>query len=282
MIAQTKTTAAHRWTAVDWLPAILVWIVAAELWITGIGSIVLAYAPAWDFLEHRAAAERWLATGSPYWPWELAPFDVWGQAREPIMYPPTFLYLAAPFTVLPAVLWWAIPIAITAWIVWRYRSPARLACVAGLVANPFTLTLVWYGNPGMWIVAILALAVRWPAFGPFVLVKPSLFPFALVGFGSRAWWIGLAALAVLSVPFGTLWIDWIRVLLNSRQEAGLLYSAWGVAPLLIPLCAWRGPSLIVNGWRRLLRRRQITMRITPSRQAARGAPRTSQEQPAPR
>ena len=74
--------------------------------------------------------------------------------------------------------------------------------------------------------------------GPAVLVllKPSLTPFALMGANRRRWWIALALFAVVSLPFGALWIDWARALLNSNGS--LLYSVRDGLVLAIPLVAW--------------------------------------------
>jgi hypothetical protein len=93
----------------------------------------------------------------------------------------------------------------------------------------------------MWSMAAMALAVvsssRFAA--PFVLVKPSLAPFALFGVRQRSWWIGLAVLVVLCVPFGRLWAEWVASVLNARG-GGLLYSSLEVPMLLLPLVAWLG------------------------------------------
>jgi ABC-type transport system involved in cytochrome c biogenesis permease component len=75
--------------------------------------------------------------------------------------------------------------------------------------------------------------------GPFVLLKPSLAPFALFGANRRSWWAGLAALVLLCLPFGGLWADWVASVLNSRG-GGLLYSALEIPMLLLPLVAWIG------------------------------------------
>jgi len=89
--------------------------------------------------------------------------------------------------------------------------------------------------------AAMALAVvgasRFAA--PFVLLKPSLAPFALFGIRRRSWWLGAAVLAVLCLPFGAMWLDWLTTLRNS-QGGGLLYSSLEAFLLLLPLAAWWG------------------------------------------
>ncbi len=86
-------------------------------------------------------------------------------------------------------------------------------------------------------VATIARSSRFAA--PFVLLKPSLAPFALFGITCRSWWLGLAVFVAMSVPFGTLWRDWLVSVLNSRG-GGLLYSVLEIPILLLPLVAWAG------------------------------------------
>jgi ABC-type transport system involved in cytochrome c biogenesis permease component len=73
----------------------------------------------------------------------------------------------------------------------------------------------------------------------FALIKPSLFPFALFGANRRSWWLALAAFAALSLPFGSMWADWVASVVNSRG-GGILYSALEIPMLLLPLVAWLG------------------------------------------
>ena len=72
-----------------------------------------------------------------------------------------------------------------------------------------------------------------------VLIKPSLFPFALFGARSRRWWLALGALVVVSLPFGSLWLDWIHSVLNS-EGGGIAYSALEIPILALPIVAWLG------------------------------------------
>jgi hypothetical protein len=191
-----------------------------------------------DFALYRDVAARWLAGGPFYEAHQLAaPYEV---AHGDVLYPPVGLWLFVPFTVLPMVLWWAIPAALTAWAIWRVRPrPAVWPLMALCLAWPTTPLKVWTGNPVIWCVAAMSVAIlyRWAA--PFVLLKPSLFPFALFGIRDRAWWLGLAVFLVLCLPFGALWLDWIASVLNSRGS-GLLYSALEAPMLLLPLVAWVG------------------------------------------
>jgi hypothetical protein len=89
--------------------------------------------------------------------------------------------------------------------------------------------------------AALAIAAvgPWRLTAPFVLLKPSLGPFAAFGANRRSWWLGFIALVLLSLPFGAMWRDWLSSVVYSRG-GGLLYSSLEVPFLLLPLVAWLG------------------------------------------
>jgi hypothetical protein len=199
-----------------------------------------AYGLVWlghDYQTYMDATRGWLAGGSFYPAYQLSgPYAV---VEREILYPPVALWLFVPFTTLPAMLWWA-PIGIVSWIVWQQRPGplARVIILALLVtpiedATSWAVELVGNGNPGMWAAAFVALATRYPFFGSWTLVKPSLAPLALVGVRSRAWWVGLAVLVALAVPLGAEWLDYSMVLRNA--QASVLYSLPNVTLCLVPL-----------------------------------------------
>jgi hypothetical protein len=191
-----------------------------------------------DFTLYRDVAARWLAGGPYFEPHQLAgPYTI--EAGD-ILYPPVSLWLFVPFVYLPAILWWALPLGATAWSIWRLRPrPEVWPLLAVCVAWPTTLLKTWTGNPVIWVMAALALATlyRWPAV--FVLIKTSLFPFALFGANRRSWWLALAVLAAMSIPFGALWLDWVASVVNSRG-GGPLYSSLEIPMLVLPLVARAG------------------------------------------
>jgi hypothetical protein len=166
--------------------------------------------------------------------------------------PPVALILFVPFTVLPALLWWLVPFAAVGFSLARLR-PARIAWpwLAACLAWPTTPLKILTGNPVIWAAAALALGVlyAWPSV--LVLIKPSLFPFAFFGSRSRRWWLALAVFAAASLPFGSLWVDWIHSLVNS-QGAGLAYSSLEVPILAFPIIAWfaRTSGAGTIGWLR--------------------------------
>jgi len=207
-----------------------------------------------DFQLYRDVTTRWLGGGSFYEAYQLAgPYEI--RAGD-VLYPPVALWLfvpfavasaagaagAAPWSIVAAVAWWVLPLGVVAAAVASLRPrPLVWPLIALCLANPTTLLKIWTGNPVIWSMAAMALAVVGVsrAAAPFVMLKPSLAPFALFGVRRRSWWLGLAALVVLSLPFGALWADWVASVVNSRG-GGLLYSSLEAPLLALPLVAWAG------------------------------------------
>ncbi len=186
-----------------------------------------------DYRIYHDAAFRWLNGGGFYLPEQLN--GAYTLRIGDVLYPPVILWLLAPLTVLPEQLWWLIPVALTAFAIWKLRpEPLALVLVTAICLWPHTPQAVIHGNPVMWAVAFASLAVAygWP--GPFVLIKPTLAPFALIGITRRAWWAGLAAFALLCVPFAGLWAQWLHVVLDS---GGATYPFGDYATMLLPLAA---------------------------------------------
>jgi hypothetical protein len=196
------------------------------------------YAPGYDFSIYRDAAVRWVHGGFFYYPEQVAgPYEV---LDGHVLYPPVALLLFVPFTILPAVLWWVVPLSIIAWRLMALRpSIWGWVAVLVLVCRPYDVQIVFAGTPTIWIVAILALAIRWPWVSALVLVKPTLLPFALVGIRTRGWWLALAVFGALCFLFASMWPDWISVVLNARGPfSGLLYSLKDVPLMFVPVVAW--------------------------------------------
>ncbi|HEX5825467.1 MAG TPA: hypothetical protein VFY18_13495 [Candidatus Limnocylindrales bacterium] len=188
-----------------------------------------------DYRWHVDAARRLLDTGTPYWPWQIAgPYEISDGA---ILYPPTAFLLFIPFIWLPAVLWWAVPIAILAVGMAIHRPPLWAWVVIGAILSfEKSLNVFVFGNPSMWIVAAIAAGtVLW---WPFILVvaKPTFAPIALIGIRHRSWWIAAAILAVASIPFARVWLDWLAVVRNSNVS--LIYNLPTLPLMLAPLVAW--------------------------------------------
>ncbi len=137
---------------------------------------------------------------------------------------------------MPFVLWYAIPATVIGWVMWVLR-PALWTwpVIALLVAWPRNLSNILYGNSDIWVIAVIAAGtvLAWPAI--LVAVKPSVAPFMLIGARHRSWWIAGAVLALVSLPFLGLWLDYLRAIRNS--DATWWWSIEDIPPMLIPLVA---------------------------------------------
>ena len=188
-----------------------------------------------DYRWHVDAARRLLDTGTPYWPWQISgPYEIGAGA---ILYPPTAFLLFIPFIWLPTILWWAIPIAITAVAFAVHRPPLwGWALIGALFSYERSLNVYIYGNPSMWIVAAIAAGtlVWWPLV--FVFAKPTFAPIALLGIRHRSWWITAIVLGLASIPFAGIWLDWFAVVRNSNVS--LLYNLPTLPLMLAPIAAW--------------------------------------------
>jgi hypothetical protein len=182
--------------------------------------------------------------GAPIYP----AFEVQGPyqigAVDLILYPPITTALFAPTLLLPLPLWWLIPAAIVATVVYRLRpSLPWLLALSLCLVYPNSVNLVLAGNPDMWLAAALAVAVFWRPAAAFVLLKPSVFPLALVGFRSRGWWLLAAIFAVASLALLPLTLDWLAVVHNGQgSRSGLLYSYQDIPLIAVPLVAWAGST----------------------------------------
>lgn len=139
-----------------------------------------------DYHLYIDTAARWLHGGTYFQTYQVAgPYEI---TAGDILYPPVVLLLFAPFAFLPAVLWWLLPAVAVAWCLWRLR-PARVVwpLLVACATWPTSPLKVLTGNPVIWAVATLALGVvyAWPSV--LVLIKPSLFPFALFGVRKQTW-----------------------------------------------------------------------------------------------
>ncbi len=196
-----------------------------------------------DYGIYRDRTRSWIAGDGFYLPRQLhGPYDVQpGDA----LYPPVVLVLLVPFTVMPAPLWWVLPVALLATGLWRCR-PAWWAwpLIAAAAAYPRTIQAVLFGNPSIWAFALVAAGAAWGVLGPFVVLKPTLAPFALVGLRCpRAMLRGVAVVLLLGALFAPMWPDYSHVLLDARAGAGygLAYTLgeWPTALALAVAC-WSG------------------------------------------
>ncbi len=187
---------------------------------------------------YRDAALRWVGGGFFYYPEQVAgPYEI---VQGHVLYPPFALAWLVPGAYLPDLLWWGIPLVVIAAVVIHHRPPLWAWPMIGLCAATFpSVEIIASGNPGLWIAMFVAIGTLWrPAFA-LVLLKPSLFVFALPGIQSRGWWVIAAVLAVLSLALLPMSLGYVHVVLNARGgNASILYSLRDVPLMLVPLIAW--------------------------------------------
>lgn len=217
--------------------------ITGALAVVGIEWIVLGaiqLGPGLDYGIYMDRAADFLAGRGFYLPRQLdGPYVV---LNGDALYPPPSLLLFVPFVYLPAVLWWAIPLGIIAAIVVHHRPamwswPLMAACT---VAGPGFAATIVKGNPLMWIGAAVAVATIWRPAAVLVLLKPSLFPFALFGTNRRDWWVVLGVCGLVSLAFLPMWPDWFRAVTNVQEGSRLVYGLSEAPFLLVPLLAWLG------------------------------------------
>jgi hypothetical protein len=159
--------------------------------------------------------------------------------------------LFAPFTVLPALLYWVIPLTGTAALIAAWR-PARWTwpLMALLLNWPRFDGAVIVGNTDLWVVFFIAAGLRfgWPIL--LLAIKPSVAPFAIVELAAliradsipvrRTVEIAVTAafLLLLAAPFGGLWLEWFAVVRHSPADP--MYSIGAIPWLIVPAIAWFG------------------------------------------
>ena len=137
---------------------------------------------------YQQAAQRWVSGGHFYYPSRSG--DRTRSSRATPCTRPLHSHGWSPGRYLPDLLWWAILIAVIAGVV-VHHHPADLGVA---VDRPLCVDILkrrdhHSGNPGLWIAMFVAIGTVWrPAFA-LVLLKPSLFVFALPGIRSRGWWV---------------------------------------------------------------------------------------------
>jgi hypothetical protein len=192
-----------------------------------------------DFNLYVDTTRRFMNGGGYYLPYQLeGPY-----AADPgvILYPPTFIPMMLPFTVLPWPTYWLAPIAAVVYATWVHR-PRIVAwpLIALCLWWPGTIVNLVAGNPVLLFMGALALATIWHWQSVVIFLKPSLIPFAFFGVWKRSWWIALGVLVLLSLPFGVMWLEYAKVLVNARHELGLLYNLGQVPLMLLPVAIWAG------------------------------------------
>ncbi len=226
-----------------WYRPVALGLTAVLLALAGVRLLAVAsgsFARDWgfgngDLVGYTDGARRFLETGSPFTleqlsgPWVLGPHS--------FIHPPAALPLFLPFLVLPWILWWLIPLAVTAFAILRLR-PAMWAwpLMALCLCWPRSAGAIVVGNTDIWVMAFLAAGawLGWPL--ALLVVKPTFAPLAIIGIRRRSAWLAGAAVAALSLVALQLWIDWLTVIRNAGLSPG--YSLLNLPLVLIPVIAY--------------------------------------------
>jgi hypothetical protein len=209
----------------------------AFVWYTLSTSVAVLAGPGSDREIYVGAAQRWLAGGPYFYPEQLA--GRYELAVGHVLYPPPALLAFAVLSVLPAVLWWLIPVGIVGAVI-VYQRPAWWAwpLIAACLGFQWSVMLLYTGNPTIWLAAAVALGTVWGWPAVAVFLKPTLLPFALLGIRRRSWWLAAALGLAVSIPFGAMWLDWIHAVTNAYGwRVGPLYSLGDVPWLAAPVIA---------------------------------------------
>ncbi len=181
------------------------------------------------------AASRFLATGSPYLPAQVA--GPWQLGVHSFIHPPIALALFVPYLYLPLALWWIVPVGLVTAAL-RRLNPSDWAwpVMAACLVWPRSVGSVVAGNTDVWAMAAVAAGSAWGWPVVLLAVKPTLAPLAVVAIRRRSAWIGAVIVAMASVAMLPLWIDWLHVIAN----AGLswTYSLANLPLVAAPAVAW--------------------------------------------
>jgi hypothetical protein len=223
------------WGFATGVVAILVAIETVAIAVLYIGpSPYLHLGMDWEF--YRDLGARWLANGSYYQLHQLTGPYVFTTMVDN-MYPPHALLLFVPFVFLPAVLWWVIPMSILGHVlVWIRPAPWAWVVMVALLAWPRSIADALTGNTDMWVVAIIAAAIRWGWPAVLVSIKPTFAPIVALGL-ARPWQtaIAIVPLVVAGIAALPLWFDYARIISNVTIDPG--YSLVSTPLLLIPIVA---------------------------------------------
>jgi len=199
------------------------------------GTIFTAYW-FWASLQvpfHWDSAIYWSAPlGDPYAGARIGGFDAY-------LYSPAFLQLMAPFRLLPweafHLLWSLMLLGCLVWLVGRWTPVV-------IVLPPVAGELMG-GNINLLIAVAVVLGVRGGGAWALVLLTKVVPGIGLLWFALRRQWrevaigLGLAA-AVAGVSFAItpgLWVDWIRVLVESAVHPDTGHIPWTA---LLPIPLW--------------------------------------------
>lgn len=218
--------------------------IAGSLILVVVAAAIALVSNGYDAIAYRNAAERLLATGSPYQPFQLeGPFDPASPGRFSYLYPPPFALFLTPLLLLPP------------------EAAKLLFAVGSVVASLAAFTLV-FRHGGLraavaFPLAVLAAAVCYPvlddAINGNVSALLGLAVALLISDGARRSGAAVAAASLLKLtPAALLPVVLLRggVAFRATVATGLLLAlptlpflaAWADFPVVVANLAAFGPS----------------------------------------
>ncbi len=228
----------RRWSPVRILLVLATGLLVAEVVISF--TLVRDAGELWiDYTFYRQIGVRWLADGTYYLPHQLTGVPYGLVPMQDVLYPPTALFLFVPLTVVPAVVWWIVPVGVLAATTWLWRPrPLALLAMLLLLMWPRAESAFIFGNSDMWMAAAVAAGLRWGWPALLLVVKPIFLPLAALGADRISWWVGAGLIVVVSLAMLPLWSQYIVAIRSLR--IGLDYSIGSLPLLLVPIMGWLG------------------------------------------
>ena len=153
-------------------------------------------------------------------------------------------WLFDPFAIVPAVAWWAAPMGLTAWALWRLRPTVVVWPMLALcVVWPPTVVNVASGSPVLWVMA--AVAVGLVAVPDSWTFRSNALAFDLWVARRRRWWIVVVAFVATCLAFGAMWEGWLTTVISS-VGGGLSSPVQGIPMVSIGIVAWLGRTRVVQ------------------------------------
>lgn len=191
-----------------------------------------------DLLKgYLVGAQRFLDTGSPYLPEQIA--GPWSLDVHSFIHPPSAMLLFVPFLWLPILVWWIVPLGLTGLVLWRLQpAPWTWPVMALCLCWPRSTGALLTGNSDIWAMSFVAAGAIWGWPVVLLLIKPTFAPLAVVGARQRSTWLaGSVTLGAVALT-APLWLDFVTVIGN--VGLGYSYSLLNLPLVAIPFVAWIG------------------------------------------
>lgn len=233
--ARLLRTNSPAWRAGAIVVALLVGL--ETLWL---GFVIVPASDVWflgmDYAFYRDLGARFLTEGTYYWAHQLqGPYE--GTLMVDVFYPPHALVLFMAAAMLPAVIWWIVPVVVLVYVCWRLQPPAwAWILMLALVAWPRAIGAYLFGNTDIWMVAAVAGGIRWGWPAALLFLKPTIVLFVLPAVRHRGFWLGTTLVALATIAVLPLTADYVTAMRNLTIRAD--YPLGSLPLMLVPIVAW--------------------------------------------